>query len=36
MNKDMHTFLQDLEQGKLGNVVRVKKEVSPEFDIPAI
>lgn len=36
MNKDMHSFLQYLEKEKPGSVIRIKKEVSPEFEIPAI
>jgi 2,5-furandicarboxylate decarboxylase 1 len=36
MNKDMHSFLEHWERDKPGDVVRIKKEVSPEFEIPAI
>jgi 4-hydroxy-3-polyprenylbenzoate decarboxylase len=36
MNKDMHVFVEHLERDKPGEVIRVKKEVSPEFEIPAI
>lgn len=36
MNKDMHVFLEHLERDKPGEVIRVRKEVSPEFEIPAI
>lgn len=36
MNKDMHSFLEHWEKYKPGDVVRIKKEVSPEFEIPAI
>jgi 2,5-furandicarboxylate decarboxylase 1 len=36
MNKDMHQFLERLERDKPWDVIRVKKEVSPEFEIPAI
>ena len=36
MNKDMHQFLARLEREKPWDVLRIKKEVSPEFEIPAI
>jgi 2,5-furandicarboxylate decarboxylase 1 len=36
MNKDMHQFLARLEREKPWDVLRVRKEVSPEFEIPAI
>lgn len=36
MNKDMHSFLEDLDRDMPGSVIRIKKEVAPEFEIPAI
>jgi len=32
----MHSYLQHLERDKPGDIIRIKKEVSPEFEIPAI
>lgn len=36
MSKDMHMFLEHLERDQPGQVIRIRKEVSPEFEIPAI
>jgi 2,5-furandicarboxylate decarboxylase 1 len=36
MNKDMHMYMEHLERDMSGHVVRVKKEVALEFEIPAI
>lgn len=36
MNKDMHQFLDRLEREKPWDVLRIRKEVLPEFEIPAI
>ncbi|MBL7175402.1 MAG: UbiD family decarboxylase [Desulfobacteraceae bacterium] len=36
MNKDLHTYLDNLEGDFPGDVIRVKKEVDPEFEIPVI
>lgn len=36
MNKDLTLFIKQLEQSSPRSVVRIKKEVSPEFEIPAI
>lgn len=35
-NKDMHDFIEHLEKDVPGSVVRIKKEVSYEYEIPAI
>lgn len=35
-NKDMHDYIQHLERDVPGSVVRIKKEVSYEYEIPAI
>jgi 2,5-furandicarboxylate decarboxylase 1 len=36
MNKDLTLFMKELEADKPRSVLRIKKEVSPEFEIPAI
>jgi 2,5-furandicarboxylate decarboxylase 1 len=36
MNKDLSMFIEHLERDMPSNVIRIKKEVSPEFEIPAI
>jgi len=36
MNKDMHIYLEHLERDMPGNVLRIEKEVTHEFEIPAI
>lgn len=36
MNKDLHVFLQHLEKNRPGSVIRIDREVSPEFEIPAV
>jgi len=36
MNQSMRTFIEHLERDMPSHVIRVKKEVSPEFEIPAI
>jgi 2,5-furandicarboxylate decarboxylase 1 len=35
-NKDLHMFLAQLEQESPGSVIRIDKEVSPEYEIPVI
>src|SRR5512137_1046919 len=36
MNQGMRAYLEHLERDMPSQVIRVKKEVSPEFEIPAI
>ncbi len=36
MNKDMHTYLENCERDFSSDVIRVKNEVDPAFEIPAI
>ena len=36
MNKDLSNFLKNLEKEHPGDIIRIKKEVGPEFEIPAI
>ena len=36
MAKDLHDFLAFLEKDRPGGLVRITKEVSPEFEIPAV
>jgi 2,5-furandicarboxylate decarboxylase 1 len=36
MNKDLHGYIENLERRKPGEVIRIRKQVSPEFEIPAI
>src|SRR5512137_732209 len=36
MNPSMRTYIEHLERDMPSHVIRVKKEVSPEFEIPAI
>src|SRR5512136_117221 len=36
MNKDLRTYVEHLERDRPYSVIRIKKEVSPEFEIPAI
>jgi UbiD family decarboxylase len=36
MNPSMHTYIEHLERDMPAHVVRVTREVSPEFEIPAI
>jgi 2,5-furandicarboxylate decarboxylase 1 len=36
MNKDLHLYIEHLERKRPGEIIRIKKEVSPEFEIPAI
>lgn len=36
MNKDLITFLENLEKDAPSDIIRIKKEVDPEFEIPAI
>ena len=36
MNKGLRDFIEQLERDMPSHVIRVKKEVSPEFEIPAI
>jgi 2,5-furandicarboxylate decarboxylase 1 len=36
MNKDLHFYIEHLERKRPGEVFRIRKEVSPEFEIPAI
>ncbi len=36
MNRGLRDFIEHLERDMPSDVIRVKKEVSPEFEIPAI
>ncbi len=36
MNKDLHSFIEHLKHDMPGHLIRVKKEVDPEFEIPAL
>ena len=36
MNQGLRDFIEHLERDMPSDVIRVKKEVSPEFEIPAI
>ena len=36
MNKDLHGYLEHLEKDLPDEIIRIKKEVSPEYEIPAI
>ncbi len=36
MNKDLHDFINHLEKNRPGSLVKIKKKVVPEFEIPAV
>lgn len=36
MNKDLHSFINHLERNRPQSLIRIKKKVSPEFEIPAV
>jgi len=36
MNPCLHSYIEHLERDMPSHVIRIKKEVAPEFEIPAI